>query len=70
MLLTFTGILHRLVIFRYFVLARTDPDPKAKKGSAFTGFIVDGDSPGLTKERKVCSRSIENCKCINSNVLD
>ena len=37
----------------YFVLARTDPDPKAPAGKAFTGFIVDGDSPGLTRERKV-----------------
>ncbi|XP_076436280.1 medium-chain specific acyl-CoA dehydrogenase, mitochondrial-like [Babylonia areolata] len=36
----------------YFVLARTDPDPKAPAGKAFTGFIVDGDSPGLTRERK------------------
>ncbi|KAL8602081.1 hypothetical protein ACOMHN_007351 [Nucella lapillus] len=36
----------------YFVLARTHPDPKASAGKAFTGFIVDGDSPGLTRERK------------------
>lgn len=36
----------------YFVLARTNPDPKASAGKSFTGFIVDGDSPGLTKGRK------------------
>lgn len=36
----------------YFVLARTDPDPKASAGKAFTGFIVDRDSKGLTVGRK------------------
>ncbi len=36
----------------YFVLARTDPDPKAPAGKAFTGFIVDRDSKGLTVGRK------------------
>ncbi|KAK3932264.1 putative medium-chain specific acyl-CoA dehydrogenase, mitochondrial [Frankliniella fusca] len=36
----------------YFVLARTNPDPKCPAGKAFTGFIVDGDSPGLTPGRK------------------
>jgi len=36
----------------YFVLARTNPDPKAPASKAFTGFIVDGDSPGLTPGRK------------------
>ncbi|MAS43810.1 MAG: acyl-CoA dehydrogenase [Rhodobacteraceae bacterium] len=34
----------------FFVLAKTDPD--AKSGKAFSGFIVDGDSPGLTRGRK------------------
>ncbi|CAG8537680.1 9327_t:CDS:2 [Ambispora leptoticha] len=34
----------------YFVLARTDPT--AKPGSAFTGFIVDADTPGITPGRK------------------
>jgi acyl-CoA dehydrogenase len=34
----------------YFVLAKTDADAKA--GSAFTGFIVDADSPGITVGRK------------------
>lgn len=36
----------------YFVLARTNPDPKVPAGQAFTGFIVDADTPGLTKGRK------------------
>lgn len=36
----------------YFVLARTNPDPKAPASKAFTGFIVEGDSLGLTKGRK------------------
>ena len=46
----------------YFVLARTDPDPKAPAGKAFTGFIVDGDSPGLIRERKVGVFSL--CVCV------
>ncbi|VDK23435.1 unnamed protein product [Anisakis simplex] len=37
----------------FFVLARTDPDPKAPAGKAFTAFIVDGDSPGLSRGKKV-----------------
>ncbi|XP_018792181.1 PREDICTED: probable medium-chain specific acyl-CoA dehydrogenase, mitochondrial [Bactrocera latifrons] len=36
----------------YFVLARTNPDPKAPASKAFTGFIVDRDTPGLTPGRK------------------
>lgn len=36
----------------YFVLARSDPDPKAPAGKAFTAFIVDRDTPGLTPGRK------------------
>ncbi|XP_021936927.1 probable medium-chain specific acyl-CoA dehydrogenase, mitochondrial isoform X2 [Zootermopsis nevadensis] len=36
----------------YFVLARTNPDPKCPAGKAFTGFIVDRDTPGLTPGRK------------------
>lgn len=36
----------------YFVLARTNPDPKAPANQAFTGFIVERDSPGLTPGRK------------------
>ena len=36
----------------YFVLARTDPDPKCPASKAFTGFIVDADTPGVVKGRK------------------
>lgn len=36
----------------YFVLARTNPDPKCPANKAFTGFIVDADTPGVTKGRK------------------
>uniref|UniRef100_A0A7S1CN11 Medium-chain specific acyl-CoA dehydrogenase, mitochondrial n=1 Tax=Bicosoecida sp. CB-2014 TaxID=1486930 RepID=A0A7S1CN11_9STRA len=36
----------------FFVLARTDPDPKAPAGKAFTGFIVDADTAGITVGRK------------------
>lgn len=36
----------------YFVLARTDPDPKGSTSKAFTGFIVDADTPGVTPGRK------------------
>merc|ERR1711994_984420 len=36
----------------YFVLARSDPDPKCPTSKAFTGFIVDADTPGVTPGRK------------------
>ncbi|KAL6261465.1 hypothetical protein P5V15_006555 [Pogonomyrmex californicus] len=36
----------------YFVLARTNPDPKAPASKAFTGFIVERDSDGVTPGRK------------------
>lgn len=36
----------------YFVLARTNPDPKCPTSKAFTGFIVDRDTPGVTPGRK------------------
>merc|ERR1711884_641139 len=36
----------------YFVLARTNPDPKCPASKAFTGFIVDGDTPGVMPGRK------------------
>ncbi|CAG9864110.1 unnamed protein product [Phyllotreta striolata] len=36
----------------YFVLARTNPDPKAPASKAFTGFIVERDWPGVTPGRK------------------
>lgn len=37
----------------YFVLARTNPDPKVPAGKAFTGFVVEADTKGITKGRKV-----------------
>ncbi|XP_049884777.1 probable medium-chain specific acyl-CoA dehydrogenase, mitochondrial isoform X3 [Pectinophora gossypiella] len=36
----------------YFVLARTNPDPKCPASKAFTGFIVEKDWPGVTPGRK------------------
>ncbi|RUS73272.1 hypothetical protein EGW08_018967 [Elysia chlorotica] len=36
----------------YFVLARTSSDPKMPAGKAFTGFIVDANTPGITVGRK------------------
>uniref|UniRef100_A0A4W5K8X4 Medium-chain specific acyl-CoA dehydrogenase, mitochondrial n=1 Tax=Hucho hucho TaxID=62062 RepID=A0A4W5K8X4_9TELE len=37
---------------RYFLLARTDADPKCPTSKAFTGFIVDADTPGILVGRK------------------
>lgn len=36
----------------FFVLARTHEDPKAPAGKAFTGFIVEKDSPGVSVGKK------------------
>jgi len=36
----------------YFVLARTNPDPKVSASKAFTGFVVDADTKGIIKGRK------------------
>lgn len=36
----------------YFLLARTNSDPKCPAGKAFTGFIVDADTPGIQIGRK------------------
>jgi len=36
----------------YVVLARTDPDPKASTSKAFTFFIMDAKTPGITPGRK------------------
>lgn len=36
----------------YFVLARTDPNPKVPASKAFSGFIVDANTQGLTPGRK------------------
>lgn len=47
-------------IFRYFILARTDPNPKTPASKAFTGFIVERDWPGVQPGKKV----INVLKCI------
>ena len=39
--------------------ARSNPDPKAPPSKAFTGFIVEADSPGVTKGRKVYQKSLK-----------
>jgi acyl-CoA dehydrogenase len=36
----------------YFVLARTSDDPKCPASKAFTGFIVDANTPGVVVGRK------------------
>lgn len=36
----------------YFLLARTNPDPKCPTGKAFTGFIVEREWQGVTPGRK------------------
>lgn len=36
----------------YFVLARTNPDPKSPANKSFTGFIVERNTPGITVGRK------------------
>lgn len=51
----------------YFVLARTDLDPKTPASKAFTGFIVDADTPGLTPGRKVYQHKIKN-SILNLNI--
>lgn len=57
----------------YFVLARTAEDLKTSAGKAFTGFIVDRDTPGITVGRKVRGQlQALNCLCyifVNLNIL-
>uniref|UniRef100_A0A4X2KYM0 Medium-chain specific acyl-CoA dehydrogenase, mitochondrial n=1 Tax=Vombatus ursinus TaxID=29139 RepID=A0A4X2KYM0_VOMUR len=36
----------------YFLLARTDSDPKVPASKAFTGFIVEADTPGIQIGKK------------------
>merc|ERR1711974_432921 len=45
----------------YFVLARTNPDPKCPASKAFTGFIVDADTPGVTPGRKEINMGQRAC---------
>lgn len=39
----------------YFLLARTNPDPKCPASKAFTGFIVEREWEGVIPGRKVSS---------------
>ncbi|KAJ8946200.1 hypothetical protein NQ318_012246 [Aromia moschata] len=43
---------------KYFVLARTNPDPKAPASKAFTGFIVEQEWEGVTPGRKVAAAAV------------
>lgn len=36
----------------FFVLARSDQDPKTPAGKAFTAFAVEGDTPGIIRGKK------------------
>lgn len=36
----------------YYLLARTDPNPKSPASKALTGFIIERDTPGITVGRK------------------
>lgn len=42
----------------YFVLARTNTDPNAPANEAFTGFIVERDTPGVILGQKVSSSTL------------
>lgn len=63
----------------FFILARTNPDPKAPASKAMTGFIVEADSPGLVmgrKEKNMGQRAsdtrgftFEDCVVPKENVL-
>ncbi len=37
----------------FFLLARTNPDPKEPASKAFTAFAIEAENPGLTRGRKV-----------------
>lgn len=63
----------------YFVLARTNPDPKVPAAKAFTGFIVDANTPGITPGRKeqnmgqrasnTCGITFEDVRVPKENIL-
>ncbi len=46
----------------FFLLARTNPDPKAPASKAFTAFAIEAENPGLTRGRKVHLSFIKNEK--------
>ena len=37
----------------YFVLTRSNPDPKCPASKAFTAFVIDRDTPGVSVGKKV-----------------
>lgn len=47
----------------YFLLARTNLDPKCPAGKAFTGFIVEREWAGVTPGRKVHFGFVYCCFC-------
>lgn len=63
----------------YFVLARSNPDPNVSPGKAFTAFIVERESEGLTPGRKEINMgqrasdtrmiTFEDVRVPNENVL-
>ena len=44
------SIYRKYQLYRYFLLAKTDANAPA--GKAFTGFIVDANSPGISVGKK------------------
>lgn len=60
----------------FFVLARnSDADKKTPAGKAFTAFVVDGDTPGITRGKKVrfkicIQKSFETCEFCLKNRLN
>lgn len=48
----------------YFVLARTNPDPKCPASKAFTGFIVEREWAGVTPGRKVSETLAITMMCV------
>lgn len=54
----------------YFVLARTSSDADTPAHQALSGFIVDADSPGVVKGKKVTFDFLKKsslCHCIAQN---
>ena len=44
----------------FFLLARTNPDPKVPASRAFTAFAIEADNQGLIRGRKVNFIRIKN----------
>ncbi len=52
-IITITNFEYLGVANWFFLLARTNPDPKVPAGKAFTAFAIETDIPGFTRGRKV-----------------